>query len=487
MNLNPIMEAFYKGILDYADLTIEDNNITCKNSRLGAFTVEGRHVCLPYFELLKNPDNRMFFHLLNENYTSPENAVFDHYRNMLSFTINTRLAHLIVTAITLASEIKMQQKVTSGELINFISAVGEVNLTTLESFQKVLKAAFKKDQYAPLFEIYLKKNGEINGTPYAAIGKINFKLFEELRKALECPEKKYTVFDVKISKKDILTLYSVMEAIFPNIDKKDYYIEGTDNKIFRYLNALLKTSYLVTSRINEVGEQLVSINEPALAAEELISNHCWTEQLEKLYTMANEIRLIPSQVDINVEAKRLKVDESKAAQAQAQAATPVQQPTPTHPPAFNPNMVPQQQPIQQQVQQPQQLSPEDIIRNSMQPQMNPMMMPGMMMPGMVPGMNPMGMMQQQTPAWVQAELMKEQQQQLQQQLQQQQLQQQATMNPAMNPTMMAALQQQMLQQQMQQQAQQQMMMNPMMTMGMQQPAGLQLNPHFATPARAPFN
>lgn len=494
MNLNPIMEAFYKGILDYADLTIEDDNIACKDARLGAFTVEGRHVCLPYFELLKNPDNRLFFHPLNENYASPENAVFDHYRNKLSFTINTRLAHLIITAITIASEISIQKKVTSGTLTDFISAVGEVSLTAVDSFQKVLKAAFKKDKYSPLFDIYLKKNGEINGTPYAAIGKINFKFFEELKEALEDSNKKYSVFDVKISKKDILSMYSIMEAIFPNIDKKDYYVEGTDNKIFRYLNALLKTSYLVTSRINEIGEELLAIKEPALAAEELISNHCWIEQLEKLYGMANEIRLIPSQVDINVEAKRLKLDETKAAQAQMPSTATQQQ---NQPPSFNPNIAAAQQvtqqPQQQIIQQPQQLSPEDIIRGSLQPQMNPMMMPGMMNPMMMqPGMMaPIGMMQPQTPSWVQAELMKEQQQQIQQQLQQQLLQQQqnnmqqGAMPNTMNPAMLAAVQQQMLQQQMQ--MQQPMMINPLTGMMVQQPTGLQLNPHFAGAVRAPFS
>lgn len=477
MNLNPVIERFYLGILDYADLKIENDVITSKNPRLGDFTVDGKEIALPYFELMKDPKGKMFFHLLNENYASPENAVFNNYSNMLSFVINTRLAHMIITMITLASEIQMQKKITSTKLIDLVAALGEMDVSVVESFQKVLKAALAKNKYAPLFEIFLKKNGEIDGTPYAAIGKVNFKFFEELRKATDSTEKGYTLFDVKVRKKDVLALYSIMEAIFPNIDKKDYYIEGTDNKIFRYLNVLLKTSYLVTSRLNEIGELVTAINEPALAAEELISNHKWVDDLETLYGMAAEIRLIPSQVDINVEAKRIKADESKAAQAAIQQ--------PVQPPSFNPTLVPQvQQPqVQQtipQAQQPQQLTPEDIIRGNLQPQMNPMM--GMMNPMMQPTMNPMMMgMQTTMPSWVQAELMKEQQQKLQQQFQQQPLQQ-----PMMNPAMMAAMQQQQQQQMLQQQLMQQQM-NPMM-MGMQpQQQGLQLNPHFAGQVTAPWN
>lgn len=485
--LHPVMERFYLSALDYADLKVEDNVLMCKNEKLGDFTVEDRNIALPYFNLLKNPEGKLFFHLLNENYASPENAVFDQYRNMLLFTINTKLAHLVITMIALAGDVQLQQKITSGKLIQLISGIGEVDPSIIEAFKKILKGAYKKDSYSPLVDIYLKKNGEINGTPYAAIGKVNFKFFEELRKATDRTEKDYKVFDVTVRKKDVLALYSIMEALFPNIDTKDYYVEGTDNKIFRYLNALLKTSYLVTSRMNEIGEMMLELKEPALAAEEIISNHDWVNELETLYGMATEIRLIPSQVDINVEAKRIKIDESKAAQAstQQQPQQPVQAPM-QQAPSFNPGMTqpqqPQQQPIQQQ-QQPQQLTPEDIIRNSMQQQMNPMAMMGIGNPMMMqqPMMNPMiGMQQPSTPSWVQAELMKEQQQQLQQQMQYQQQQ------PQMNPMMMPGMQMPM---------QQPMMNNPMMMnqMPMQQPmmqpqqGGLQINPHFMNQARAPWN
>lgn len=55
MQLNPIMESFYLSILDYSGLKIEDNVIVQKNEKLGEFTIDDKHIALPYMELLKNP------------------------------------------------------------------------------------------------------------------------------------------------------------------------------------------------------------------------------------------------------------------------------------------------------------------------------------------------------------------------------------------------------------------------------------------------
>lgn len=502
MQMNPIMEAFYVSILDYSGLKLQDNIIVQKNEKLGEFTIDGKHICLPYMELLKNPQDKLFFHLLNENYVSPETTLFTQFKNRLVLELNLRLTSLVTSLIALSSDVMLQQRIKSSNLINLVTEVGETDHSVIEGFLAMVKASSKQNKEGYIVDIFLKKNGEVNNTPYAAIGKLNFRLYEEVKKALDSSEKDYRVFGTKLRKKDLMTVYNVLRAIFTEIDTKDSYSEGTDNKIFRYLNILLKTSYQISERMNQIADWLDEVGEPSLNVADIRGNHDWVEPIQKLQGMATEIRLIPNQTDSAVEAKRLVIDESKAVNPPAQ---------PAQPPSFNPTMVtqttmpspqpqpqqvPQQQPAQQQVMQ-QPLTPEEIIRNKaagnmgmqpMMPNMMPNMMPGMM-PGMqMPGMMMPGMTQQpaMTPSWVQAELIKNQLQQIQQQPMQQ--------DPNMALLQQQMAQQAMLQQQMAQQAmlaqqQQNMMMpNMMPNMGMQgmmmpgmgvpQQGGIQLNPAF---------
>lgn len=497
--LNPVIEQFYLSLLDYSGLKVQDNIIVQKNEKLGEFTIDDKYISLPYLEQLKDPQGRSFFHLLNENYTSPETALFNQFKNRLVLELNLRFTSLVTSLIAIGSDVMMQQRIKSTELINIVTEIGETDHSVIEAFLSMVKASTKVNKESYIVDIFLKKNGTINGTPFAAIGKLNFRLYEEVKKALESPEKDYRVFGTKVRKKDLMTVYNVMVALFKDIDNKEAYVEGTDNKVFRYLNILLKTSYILSSRLNEVAGLMEELKEPSLNTEEILGNHDWVEPLGKLQGMVSEIRLIPNQTDISTEAKRLVMDESKAVAPQPQVQQqqqPTQQQT-----TFNPTMVqqsvPQQVPQQQQQQtqqyqqapqQPQQLTPEEIIRNRLNginpgmpnnamqlPNMQGMyMQPNMMMqPGMM-GMTP----QQGTPAWMQLEMMKSQMQQGQQPQQQQMV----------DPNLAYLQQQMMLQQQ-----QQQMMnaqMNPNLAMlqqnlGMQQQGmmgmpqqGIQLNPMF---------
>lgn len=497
MHLNPTIEKFYTSILDYAGLGVEEGVIFLKNEKLPPFQIEDRPVALPYLELLKNPGDKVFFHLLNESYSSPETAVFDLYKDMLVFELNLKLSSLLVSLITLGSDPQMQSMIKSSELIKLVSNIGEVDHSVVDAVLNIVKTGIRKHSESFIFDLFLKKNGSIKGTPYGAIGKINFRLYEEAKRSLESREKEYKLYGTKFRKKDLLALTSVLEAIFPNIEDTEYYAEGTDNKIFRYLNAMLKTAYLVSDRMNHIAGLLEELKLPALCADEIYSNHNWVDYLEKLYGMSAEIRLIPHQEDMSVEANRLKLDESKANKAQPYIE---QQPQPYSNPqaGFNPAEVaqPQQQPqVQQpQVQQPRQLTPEEIVRGNLganQPTYNPMMMNLLQQPML-------SQPQPQLPAWLMAEQLREQMQQLNNQQQRDnQLTPEAMIqamtgqqvNPQMNPHMQQLLAQQQQQQMnpaMQQLLQQQMLQNLLNQQN--QPTGnLQLNPHFAGPVVAPWN
>lgn len=71
VSLNPTIEKFYLSILDYSGLKYENSIICHKDEKLGDITIDNKHLTLPYFENLKNPDNKIIFHPLNENYLIP--------------------------------------------------------------------------------------------------------------------------------------------------------------------------------------------------------------------------------------------------------------------------------------------------------------------------------------------------------------------------------------------------------------------------------
>ena len=471
MQLNPNIEKFYLSILDYAGIKFEDNIFKNKDEKLGDITIDDKHITLPYFNNLKNPDGKIIFHPLNENYVNPETTLFNLYKKKLVLEINLKLSYMIINLITVASDVQMQQKIRSTKLLEAVTSIGEVDHSLIEAFLNLVKASKKVNEHSFILDIFLKKNGEIKDVPYAAIGKVNFILPNEIIKALDGKDKEYKVYGCKLRKKDLLALNNIFNVIFPGFTDPNVYVEGTDNKIFRLLNILLKTSYIVTNRINELVDLLETLKEPTLNLDDCKFNHEWTEIIETLYGMNNEIRLIPNQTDAEVEAKHLKVDESKAKNVSVN----------TNPPEFNPNNIPQnttpQQPVytQQQVMQPQpqmsqprQLTPEEIIRGNLQPQ--PVMQPSMMMP--------MAQQPTFTPSWVIQETMQQNPQQgmMQQPMMQQPMMQPGMMQPIMQPMMQPGMMQPMMQPGMMQQPMMQpgMMQQPMM----QQSSGLTLNPHF---------
>lgn len=499
MSLNPVIEKFYLSSLDYAGIQVKDNIFVNKSESLGEISIDGKFLTLPYFENLKNPSGKVIFHLLNENYTNPENIVFNLYRKRLILELNIRLSSLIISLISIAADVQLQQKIKSGKLIKLISNIGEVDHTLIEAFLATVKASRKVNNEAFIFDIFLKKNGEIKDTPYAAIGKINFHMYNEVVKSLEDKEREYRVFNHKLRKKDLLAFETLFNVIFPNIDQKEIYTEGTDNKIFRYLNILLKTGYLISARMNELADILEELNEPSLNLEDIRSNHDWSDLLENLYDMPQEIRLIPNQTDVSIEPSKLKTDESKAKveyQPPASAA-----------PTFDPSRAQTtQQPIQQPIQQPmqaptqpvppRQLTPEEIIRGSIAgsqfPQPGTGVQPGFYQPTLIPqpGFYPQPINQPliqggpgYAPAWVQQEMARTNQPPMQQP--NMMMQQPMMMQPAVYQQPMMMQPGVYPQGQYPQQypiPQQQQMQYPM-----PQQSSLQVNPHFITRNQAPWN
>lgn len=406
MQMNKVIEDFYKKVLSYAGAKVEDNIIVNVNSAMGDIKVDGKHLTLPYFENLRNPGDNHIFHPLNENFATPENTHFNLFKKKLICELNLRLSTLIISLLKVGADTLIQQRLKSEEAIKLVSNLGEVELSTVDHFVALVKASQAENDASFLFDIYLKKNGSVGDTAYLAIGKINFLMYRELQKALENKDKVYKAYGYKLPKKAIISLMSAFESIFPNIGQQEDFTVGTDNKVFRYFSALLLASYPVAYRMNEVADLLDETRDPSLSLEDARSHLGWSNVIQDLYPLTDEIREIPNQTCLKSEAHQLAVDESKVKEQRQQTQQPLYQP-PQQQVQQQPAQV-QQQPQQQVMQQPVQMqapTAEDIIRGNLHPQV---MQPGMMMPGMMPQQQGTVVMTAQGPMMVQQPMMQPQ-------------------------------------------------------------------------------
>lgn len=424
MQLHPTLEKFYLSVLDYSGLKVEDNIFVNKNEKIGDFSLEGKNITLPYFENLKHPNGRLIFHPLNENYVKPEVPLFNLYKRRLVCEINLKLVQLFTTIAHIAVSVELQGKIKNAKLLKFIAECEDMDMTFVENLMKIVKYSKEANDEAFILDIFLKKNGEIKGTPYSAIGKVNFLLYEEVKKVLNSASGDYKVFGCKVRKKDLNILYNLFTIIFTDIEDTDAYSDGTDNKVFRYFNMLLKTAYIVTSRINEIADMLYTIKDDTIVGDLKFSD-TWTEVLEEVYGLTNEIRKIPNQNDSSIKessVRHLSVSEAEVNNPPVDPAQVLRQGM--QPPAQVPMQMAGAMP--QQVMQPQyqqSMDPNDILKGLTQARMSP---------GYHPNMQPMVQMPMQAPMpnWMREQEMRASGMTPQQMQYQQMMQNQQQMPPA---------------------------------------------------------
>lgn len=317
MKLDKTIEGFYLSILDYAGLTSDKGSIIEKGSNPSDFLVDGKPMKLPYFELLKNEPDSLFFHPLNEDYSNPEDIQFTKYKQRLLLELNGKLVGLLGALINIAVEPSLQDNISSPRAISIISSLGDVDMKTLEALMSICSDSIKEHGVSYLFDIYIKKNGKVGNEAYSSIGKINFRLYKEIRKGLDDPNKEYKVSGRKLRKKDLVALTALFENIFPNINEEGEWTVGSNNKIFRFLHVLLTSSYMVSNVILELKEDLKGVNLEDLTNGNLDINLDWTDMIQDLLGMSAIIRAIPNQRDAKRESvvnkvKKLNYDESQA-------------------------------------------------------------------------------------------------------------------------------------------------------------------------------
>jgi len=290
MELNPTLEKFYKSVLNFANLHYDGECIVSKDGDT-KLLVDEKCLFLPYHRDLKHPKNRVVFHPLNENYVNPMSGVLKVYKKALFVNLNTRLAQLINVLIYLSQSIEAQSNVKNIELVKILSSIQEADMKAIEAFTHILKKSVKENDDEFITGLFLKANGEHKNIPYAGVAKIRFPLAKEISEKLN--NGTYEAYGYKTRKKDLLVLSSIFDTLFPRWDVEDEYIFTTDNRVFRFFNLILSAGYEIASRYNRIVEMLNNESGLRIDDELPLLDVEWYEELETIYGMTREIRMIP--------------------------------------------------------------------------------------------------------------------------------------------------------------------------------------------------
>lgn len=289
MKLNDL----YRLVLKAAGLVATDDGyVSVKyNDNVKPFSVNEKRVVLPIKEQLQNPDwtTRVVFHPLQENLLRGETDEVATFRGAMNTRFNYTIGLVCYNLLVIAASTKMHSSL-SPDQSEFLSHVKNADEKTLEVFQKLLKAMNVSQSKQSMVSIYLKRGGTIDGKRYNRVGIVSFPFYEELVNAQK--NKLDEVYGVKLRVKDRDTFVSLMEFIFPGIDKQDSYNRGNDSEIAPFFEVLMKVAVSIASPINDLLNLFADVIEDA---NELLIEDGWVEVFDNLSVMKGEIRSVPMQ------------------------------------------------------------------------------------------------------------------------------------------------------------------------------------------------
>lgn len=283
----PSLMELYTGILSFAGAEPnkegEIDIIHC-GKRIPA-KVGDKRLKLPTKENLKNfnQDTDRIFHPFQEHINRGESEIVRSLRKMLGVRINSAALIMFDEMLNLLASSALHPKMNAEQRELLKSVSDELNLTTRASFMEFITKSIREHPDSYFVSIYLKKFGTFKGEKHSRVGVVTFPFYKLM-------EEKSS----KFNKSEWAGIQKLFEFIFPGSkDVEECYNGFSDNANAPWLDVLLKTSYNIASRLNE----LAALYGNLIDTEKLITfNAEWIDVLDNLDPYRKEIMLIPSQL-----------------------------------------------------------------------------------------------------------------------------------------------------------------------------------------------
>lgn len=284
------LNRLYTNILSYASL-LPDGAGKIKTSFVfddadGDYVkIEGRELVLPTDENLKSyhPEKVVVFHPLQEFVNRGESDVVKLLRHQVNYRLNYTVLVVASGLLNLVASSAIHKEL-SPEQRELIRSVPEADPAAVARFTEFVVKRFGTAPGRFFCNVYLKKAGTFQGQKHARIGVVQFPYYEIFSDPDDTK---------KLKKGDEAIFKSIMQFIFPESDTDaEAYNNFSDHRDAPWLDCLLKTSYNLAGRLNE----LLKLYKPYIDdADKYLFNTGWIDPIDDLEPYRAEIRRIPSQ------------------------------------------------------------------------------------------------------------------------------------------------------------------------------------------------
>ncbi len=283
----------YKSILRYVKLEADENGFvyngykSVKNpDQKDPTTIGGARLVLPYPENLKNyiPGKTIIFHPLYENILRGESDVLVAFRSALNVRLNYTIAIVAKSILSICANPELLNKIDPDQA-SALYRIGVVDDTCLNNFITLINYCIKKKPEGFFISLILRKGITLDGKRYSRAGIVKFPIMYELNKE-ENP------YGLKLRQKDIEIYKNVFEFILPELNIQDRYSFGSDSGVAPSIEAIMKSSMKVASRLNDILEEY---KDNIDGYEDLIFDSDWVDDFNNLDALDPEIRRVPMQ------------------------------------------------------------------------------------------------------------------------------------------------------------------------------------------------
>lgn len=325
------LQEIYRSILRFAGMEADAQgyiSTAIEDKRLPAF-IEGLRMVLPTDNHLRsfNPKEKIIFHPLTENILRGESEIIEKLKKVINIRLNYTIGVVGSSLLSLVASPERHHKL-SPEQAELLTSIADCDDKSITNFISVMVSSMKVDPERVFANVYLKRGGTYQGKRYSRVGIVTFPMYEQL------------LADKvdKIRVKDKETFRQLFNFIFPGLDDAESYNFGSDSHIAPYLEALMRTSANIASRLNDI---LLMYKDYIDNAEGIMFDPEWMEEFQDLASLAPEIRKVPVQFGNEGAIP----GQEKAPEKQIQYVAPAQPMQPQYQPQYQPQMAPIAPPI----------------------------------------------------------------------------------------------------------------------------------------------
>ena len=280
----------YNGLLNLSGLEADKDGyisvVNDKDNKL-PLMIKNKRVVLPTQFHLKNsnPEEKLLFSPIPESVFKGPSEVLERYKDCINIRLNIVIGTLFSYLLSLSKNNELHSKLDP-EQLDLIITLKDIDDTAVKNFTSLMLSGVESRIKKFFVNIYLNRGGVVKEKRWARVGIVTFPLYEELKK------EENTVYGVKLRVKDKAIYKKLFEYVFPFINEKFYYSEGSQSEIAPWLDSLVRTTLsLYTNIIDNINKFKDFIDEP----NSMLYEDNWVSLFMDLNKLRSEFITIPIQ------------------------------------------------------------------------------------------------------------------------------------------------------------------------------------------------